>query len=92
VGGEAVAGDGRGGDEEDRLGAEPDVEEAGATTVAGGQRGEAAVQRASGLRRWRWPRTYGERRRDRDAPAVAIISGLARWIRGEQVDEQPCEG
>ena len=43
--GEALVGDGRGGDEEDRLGAEPEQEEAGAVAVAVGQRGEAPVQR-----------------------------------------------
>ena len=73
VGGEALAGDGRGGDEDDRLGAEPE-EEAGAGAVAGGQRGEAAVQRR--LEEVEVAQD-GERRRARDAPAMATTA-LAR--------------
>ena len=46
--GEALLGDGRGGDEEDRPRAEPKAEETNAvaaTAVAGSERGEGAVQR-----------------------------------------------
>jgi hypothetical protein len=74
MGGEALAGDGRGGDEDDRLGAEPEVEEAGAVAVAGGQRGEGAVQR---LLEEVEVAEDGERRRARDAPAMAATA-LAR--------------
>ena len=74
VGGEALVGDGRGGDEDNRLGAEPEVEEAGAGAIAGGQRGEAAVQR---LLEEVEVAGDGERRRARDAPAMATTA-LAR--------------